>query len=203
MRLSKRWVLAGILGLLSLNVSAFSLERYVEGVHYTKVEGAAPLPNTVTEFFSFGCPHCYRLEPHMEEWLKTKPADVTFNRVPATWNKKFQVLAQLYYVLEELNMVEESMMKTFDYIHKQGRHIHNKADATAFLKTLGVADDKIDATWNADSVKAKVRGAGGLFAKNQVRGVPALLVNGQYQTSVSMAGSEQELFDVIRFLLSK
>ena len=71
------------------------------------------------------------------------------------------------------------------------------------MKTLGVADDKIDATWNADSVKAKVRGAGGLFAKNQVRGVPALLVNGQYQTSVSMAGSEQELFDVIRFLLSK
>ena len=37
----------------------------------------------VIEFFWYGCPHCYAMEPTVNAWLKTAPKDVVFKRVPA------------------------------------------------------------------------------------------------------------------------
>lgn len=202
MRIITGAFLAVALSVFSTSSWAF-MERYVEGVHYVKVKDATPKPGTVTEFFSFGCPHCSHLEPAVEAWLKTKPAKVKFDRVPATWNKKFQVLAQLYYTLESLNQLESSMAAVFDYIHKQGKHIHSAGAAQDFLVSLGMDRAAVKQAWNAEEIDDKLRAAAAAYARNQIRGVPAFLVNGQYQTSVSMAGSETELFKVVEFLMNK
>lgn len=196
-------VVFGLALLLSLNAAAFSMERFVEGVHYKTIGDAPVASKTVIEFFSFGCPHCNHLEPHVEEWLKAKPDTVKFERVPATWNKKFQVLAQLYYSLEALDKLGDNVPKTFDYIHKQGRHIHTQKEALDYMASLGISAEDAEQVWQSEGVKSKVQTAGALFSKYQVRGVPAILVNGKYQTSVSMAGSEKELFEVVNFLLNK
>ena len=37
----------------------------------------------VTEFFWYGCPHCFDFEPLLSAWVKKLPADVSFRRVPA------------------------------------------------------------------------------------------------------------------------
>src|SRR3990170_3537508 len=42
----------------------------------------------VVEVFWYGCPHCYSLEPYLEQWLKTKPDDVEFRRIPGVLGKK-------------------------------------------------------------------------------------------------------------------
>ena len=52
---------------------------YVEGRHY--LELALPQPTEtgnkieVREFFWYGCPHCFSLEPSLEKWLKTMPEE--------------------------------------------------------------------------------------------------------------------------------
>ncbi|MGH8119113.1 MAG: thiol:disulfide interchange protein DsbA/DsbL, partial [Gammaproteobacteria bacterium] len=37
----------------------------------------------VIEFFWYGCPHCFDLEPTLDKWLAAKPDDVEFRRIPA------------------------------------------------------------------------------------------------------------------------
>lgn len=203
MRIIKQCFVVVLLGLVSSAGWAFSLERYVEGVHYKKVEGTEYQPNTVMEFFSFGCPHCYDLEPVVETWLKTKPDAVSFSRVPATWNQKFAILGKLYYVIEALGVEEKAVPMVFDYIHKQGKTIASREDGQALLTGMGVSAADFDKAWSDDKVETKSNTAGRIFAANQIRGVPAMVVNGQYQTSVSMAGSPEEVFEVVNFLLTK
>ena len=61
-----------------------------EGLNYTRMVPAQPTAVPagqveVLEFFWYACPHCYDLDPLVEAWRKTKPAYVSFSRVPVTW----------------------------------------------------------------------------------------------------------------------
>lgn len=182
---------------------AFGVERYVEGVHYTRVADGAPAPGSVIEFFSFGCPHCAHFEPALEQWLQHKPAQANFSRVPATWNPRFEFLGRVYYTLVKLDMAETTSQAMFDHIHKDNKPLRDEKDVAAFLAERGVEKDRFEAAWNSAEVKANLQGAGQMLSRYKVGGVPAFLVAGQYMTSVSQAGSEAELFSVVEFLLTK
>ena len=203
MKRIKQSIVLLVMGLMCSNLWAFSLERYVEGVHYQKVANTERTPNTVMEFFSFGCPHCYHLEPVVDQWLATKPEAVQFSRVPATWNTNFRALGKLYYVVEKLGLEGKAMPAIFDYLHGQNKKIDGPKAAFAVLGSFGVTEAQVIEAWNDTGVETKTNTAGRIFGQYQIRGVPAFMVNGQYTTSVKMAGSEAELFEVVNFLLGK
>lgn len=203
MGIIKNLVCAVVFAVCSSGTFAFSLERYTEGVHYTKVAGAEAKPNTVMEFFSYGCPHCYHLESDVEAWMDKKPESIQFNRVPATWNAPFQTLAQLYFALENMSELDKAHKAAFDYLHNDKKSIRSMKDALVFAKEQGLDEGVFTIAWNDKQVKSKLNESGKLFAKFKIRGVPAMVVNGQYSTSVSMAGSEKELFEIVDFLLKK
>ena len=68
-------LLASLLG----NVAVASID---EGIEYKLVKPAQPTITTkkveVIELFWYGCPHCYKLEPHMKEWLAKKNRKTLF-----------------------------------------------------------------------------------------------------------------------------
>ena len=72
-------VVVSVLSLLA--VSGASALDMVEGKQYTRIKNALPAEKgkkiEVIEFFSYGCPHCNDLEPFLQEWMKTLPADVS------------------------------------------------------------------------------------------------------------------------------
>ena len=84
----------------------------VEGTNYMRLKSPQPVETgkniEVIEFFSYGCPHCGELEPHLQTWLKSKPADVTFRRVPVMFQPRWENLARVYYTLDALG--EESKL---------------------------------------------------------------------------------------------
>ena len=192
-----------VMGLMNSAALALSMERYVEGVHYVKVDGAQHMPDSVVEFFSFGCPHCYHLETDLEHWLSSKPGAVQFSRVPATWNSKFRQLAQAYYVIAALGLEEKAVPKVFHHIHKDKQTLSSASDLANLLQDLNVDPDQVEELWNSEAVATNLARAGQTFTKYQLRGVPAVVVNGQYKTTVRMAGSSAELFEVVNFLLGK
>jgi len=59
----------------------------------------------VTEFFWYGCPHCYNLEPYIERWQKSAPPDVELRRIPAVFNARWGHDAAIYYTIEALGLV--------------------------------------------------------------------------------------------------
>ena len=96
-----------------------------EGVNYTRMVPAQPTsvpPGQVEvlEFFWYGCPHCYALDPKVESWRKSKPAYITFSRVPVMWMEGHRSTARLYYALEDMGKIEQLHSKVFEEIHVNG-----------------------------------------------------------------------------------
>src|SRR5689334_12596404 len=58
----------------------------------------------VVEFFWYGCPHCYNLEPYIERWEKSAPPDVQLRRIPAVFNQRWAHDAAIFYTFEALGV---------------------------------------------------------------------------------------------------
>ena len=66
--------------------------KYKEGTHFTRFVPTQPTMGSpdeveVAEFFWFGCPHCFDLEPFMARFEENLPTGVRVVRVPVTWNR--------------------------------------------------------------------------------------------------------------------
>jgi thiol-disulfide isomerase/thioredoxin len=75
----------------------------------------------VIEFFSYGCPHCADLEPHLQAWLKRLPADVQVRRVPVAFQPAWENLARVYYTLELMGEDAKLTPDVFSAIHGGNR----------------------------------------------------------------------------------
>ena len=64
--------------MLSLSVNA---AQFKEGEHYKILELEASKKPTVTEFFSFFCPHCNTFEPIIQQLKAQLPEDAKFQKV--------------------------------------------------------------------------------------------------------------------------
>ena len=74
----------------------------------------------VLEFFWYACPHCYDIDPLVEAWRKTKPAYVSFSRVPVTWSEGHRALARLFYTVKILGKLDQLHGEIFKEIHVNG-----------------------------------------------------------------------------------
>lgn len=136
----------------------------------------------VTEFFWYGCPHCFDLEPIINRWTRALPDDVHFRRVPALFNPKWVSGARLYYTLEALNLVVPLHEKVFAAIHEGHlRLLDDEAVLFEWMERHGVERQKFTAAWNAPGLQARVLEAQRLTQESGIGGVPALIVNGRYQ----------------------
>lgn len=177
--------------------------NFVEGKDY-KVLASPSLPSTpgmieVREFFWYGCPHCFRLDPFIAEWLKTKPKDVNFVRTPAALNSVWEGNARGYYAVEMLGMAEKTHAPLFNTIHEKQVRIFDEKSLANFYRNYGVDPAKFHGLYNSFAVTGKVSQAKALAQKYQLEGVPAVVVNGKYIVS----GENGKVIDVTNFLIEK
>jgi thiol:disulfide interchange protein DsbA len=152
----------------------------------------------VTEAFWYGCPHCYAAEPFFQQWLETKPDYVTFVRLPITWDRVPIVHARVYYTAEALGKVEEVHEALFREIHENRNPLVTEEALIAFFSRFGVSAEDFTAAWNSPAViEVKLPRANEFMRRYEVDGVPAVVSNGKYTTSVSEAGGHEALFELI------
>lgn len=94
---------------------------------YEEITPAQPTANPakveVIEFFWYGCPHCYSFEPSLSKWLKTKPDNVDFIRIPAVFSEEWGNHAKAYFTAEALGVVDAVHSDLFDGVQKLNRKI--------------------------------------------------------------------------------
>jgi thiol:disulfide interchange protein DsbA len=156
----------------------------------------------VLEFFWYGCPHCYHMEADLEKWLKNKPENVAFERVPAPLNSRWTPHAQYFYTAEILGLMDKLHTPLFAAIHDKKRKIFDKESLIDFAVEQGVDREKFIEAWNSFGVYVKVQNAKKLGQRYQLDGVPAMGINGKYMTSGSRAGSYSKMFDVVNQLVA-
>ncbi len=168
----------------------------IEGTHYTRLSQPAPVSAPagkieVVEFFSYGCPHCYTLEPTLEAWSKRLPPDVVFRRIPVGFNALYENYQKIYFALEAMGEVDKMHAKVFNAIHQQRQRLDKEADIAAFMQANGVDGAKFMDQYKSFSVQSKVRQAKQLSEAYKIEGVPTMGVQGRFVTSGSQAGSNE------------
>lgn len=209
MRVLARCLLAIAALTTTFACSAQSAAQYEEGKQYRKVrEAIAPADAkriSVEEFFWYGCPHCYALDPVIGAWAKGKPADVDFVRVPNTLGRPEGALhAKAFYTAEVLNVFDKMHPALFDAIHKQNMLLNNEAQiANVFNRTTGLMPDLFASTFKGFTVDARFRKSEQLSKTYGIASVPVVVVGGKYSTSASMAGGNEQMLKVVDFLVAK
>ena len=145
----------------------------------------------VIEFFWYGCPHCYAVEPAVEAWLKRLPADVVFRRVPPALGQSWVPHAQAFYAFEVLGVLPTVHRAFFDAIHRDRLQVGSWPAMKQWLERNRIAPAKYEEAVRSFSVENSVRKAARMGANYQVSGVPSFAIHGRYTVASGEVPEEQ------------
>ncbi len=191
--------LACAIGFANMGVQAAD---YVAGKDYKvlsnpeKISGDAII---VREFFWYGCPHCYSLNPHMEKWAKTKDKDVAFFKTPAALNPVWEASARGFYAAQLLGFENKTHDALFNAIHKDGKNLYDQASLSKWYASQGVDQKKFNSLYNSFAVGTKIGRSQAGAKRYQLTGVPAVVVQGKYVVT----GEGATVAKVVDFLVDK
>jgi thiol:disulfide interchange protein DsbA len=178
-----------------------------EGFEYTVLSppiptNVAPGQSEVTELFWYGCPHCLALEGTMNRFQQTKPANVVFQRVPATLTPRWAYHAKLFYVGKMLDPAGQKGVhgKIFNALQVQRRTINTDDAMIRFFTEQGFTEDQVKGALNSMEMRAMLARSDEVGSMSHADSVPTIIVNGKYLTSPSKVGSEEKLLQVIDYL---
>ncbi len=200
-----RLIVACLLSLATLVASCEEL--YQEGKHYqllvTPIPVEKPGKVEVVELFWYGCPHCFHFEPIINKWLKQKPADVVFRRIPAVFAENWVPHARAFYAAEALGIMSTFHPALFKAMHEEGQQISDEAGMVRFAVLQGINEAQFKAAYNGFSIDGKVKQAMRYTRDSGITGVPSIIVNGKYRTGAQLAGGSDEVLKVIDFLVAR
>ena len=182
----------------------------VEGTHFVRL--STPVAVTlsspdkkieVVEFFWYGCPHCFAVEPVLETWTRGLAADVAFRRVPVGFALPHQTHQKLFYALEEMGLLATQHRRVFNAIHMQNLRLNSEAEIVGFMTAGGVDGAKFTDAFRSFNVNTKASRARQLSEAYKIDGVPALGIHGRFYTAASLAGSHEKAVAVADFLIQR
>ena len=181
--------------------------QFEEGTHYkvvsqAKVQGQP----TVTEFFSFYCPHCFtfekvhlpNLKKGLDEGIKFEQKHVDFIGGPMGVE-----MTKALAVMQTLKVGDQVKKPLFSAIHDARKQFSTGADVKQLFVDNGVDGDKYDKAMNSFMVNAKVKKWKKEQIDSGIRGVPALIVNGKYQVEMGSLESAEQLSELVNYLAKK
>jgi thiol:disulfide interchange protein DsbA len=118
-------------------------------------------------------------------------------RIPAPWNAVAVLHARAYYTAEALGKTDEIDGPFFNEFHVNRNFLDTEAKIASFFAKHGVDETTFTNTFNSFAVDAKIKRAEDLVKRYRVPSTPAVVVNGKYLTSGSMAGSYEQWFAII------
>lgn len=168
----------------------------VAGEHYRVVDNPERrrpgAPIVVTEFFSYGCIHCFNFEPLLEDWLRDLPEDVRFERSPAGFNPMWAMLARAYLALERAGGLEANHERFFRAIHDNGRQFRNVEEIADFVAGRGVERQAFLDAYNSLEVRRRQAEEDARQRRLAIASTPTVVVAGRYAVSMD-AGRRQAL----------
>ena len=155
----------------------------------------------VLEVFMYSCPHCFHLEPTIDKWLKTKPDNVEFRRMPAVFGAKVEPHARAFYAAELMGVEHKYSAAAFDALHVKKQSIWDEDALVELAEAQGIDGAEFRKAYNSFFVGMKVNRAKEMVTRYGIDGVPAIVVNGKYRTSPSQTGSRDKMVLVVDYLI--
>lgn len=203
--MKRSWLL-----LLALLVTPlWAADEFKPNVDYQVIEGTkAPIKAgsvVVEEFFSYGCPWCFKIEGTLETWRKSLPKSVTFKRVPVVFESGWEWYAKAYYIALQTNQESAITPKIFNAIHEKKEKLNSSDSMEKFLVANGVSADVAKSGLNQSAlIDSNLVKDMNTMREYRVMAVPCLIVNGRYRTDLQLAkGDIKRLIKITDYLIEK
>lgn len=192
--------------LLLLPSLAFA-ETFVAGTDYQVITSPTAVASgktaTVTEFFSYGCPWCFKLEAPLEAWVKQQGSKIHFERIPVVFHKEWELYAQAFYIAQTVGQADKLSPILFKTIQIDKKPLNTSTSMTEFLVSQGLDKTLVESAFaHSPTIELLVKNGMVTMAKYQINGVPAFVVNGRYKTDLEMAKSPERLLQILDHLIS-
>lgn len=166
----------------------------------------------VIEFFAYTCPHCYALDPLLENWIKKQGNAITFKRVHVSDQRAIPPL-KLFLTLETMGKADELQSKIFNAVHVERVRLFSDAAVLEFIARTGVDKQKFSDIYNSFTIQTKLNRAAQQMEAYKINSWPTLIIDGRFVTSPSMAavslgrtteeGQNQALLPVLDWLVAR
>ena len=200
MRILKLFPLAMILMLSNVGLASDTTQKYVQISNQSQTESDKIV---IYEFFWYGCPHCYNLEPTMDRIEANLEKDTILIKIPVALRDTWEVHAKAYYALQQMKLDDNLHEKIFTEIHINTNRLDTKEKLTQFIKEEGYNSKRFSEIFDSFGTDLRVKKASRLANQYQISSVPTLIINGKYKTSGSLVSSYEELYDVVQLLINK
>ncbi|WP_394213545.1 thiol:disulfide interchange protein DsbA/DsbL [Enterovibrio calviensis] len=200
-------MLKKVLAFAAVTMLAFSAHaaRFNAGEDYQVLNLPKTESPTVTEFFSFYCPHCFKSQGLMEELKKQIPENVAFNKnhVSFMGGNMGKSLSKAQATAIMLGVEEKMMPVIFNRIHLLQKPPRNDEELRQMFIDEGVDAEQYDGTFNSFAANAMANRFDKGFQASGLRGVPAVIVNGKYHVTPKTVKSTDDYFELVNFLLTQ
>ena len=171
--------------------------RYQEGLHYFELDEETPVPAgtmELVEVFSY-----------IDSWVKRKPENLAFSRIPVVFGRKeWEIYARAYVTAEMMGLGEDAHKAMMDKIWKEQAVMRNMEELSEFYSSLGVDAKQFLATSKSFAVDARMRKEQKLVQIYGIRGTPSLVLNGKYRIAGNEAvPSFDAMLDVVDYLIAR
>ena len=158
----------------------------------------------VLEFFSYGCPHCSDFHPLVSQWAAKLPKDVSFRRVPVSFNRpEWARLSKIYFALEATGDLAKLDTAVFLAIHEQRVVFKTDEAVVSWTASKGADSKKFGDALASFSMQSKVQRADQEATGAHISGVPALAVDGKFLINNEAAGNYEELLKITDGVIAK
>jgi len=202
----KRW-LFGLALLTLVSGSAFAQLAFIEGSDYERisqpVKTSQPDKVVVTEIFWYGCPHCFRFEPYAVRWSASLPDGVVFEQVPSSLNSRWTEHARAYYAFQVMGVIEQTHEAFFDALHLKRQRLNSVDSIAEWVAEQGLDEAAFREAYYSFPVETLMRKNAQREKRYGHNGVPAVIINGKYLVSGSLAGSNERMIEIMNFLVQQ
>lgn len=197
---------ATLMSAFVLPAVAFAAEPQV-GKEFKMISPALASPKDkieVVEFFSYGCNHCSDFHPIISQWAAKLPKDVSFRRIPVSFNRpEWARLSKTYYALEATGDLAKLDAAVFIAIHEQRVPFKSDEAVIAWVGSKGADAKKFGEAFSGFSMQAKVQRADQDASAARIGGVPSLAVDGRYLINNEAASSYEDLLKITDSVVAK
>jgi thiol:disulfide interchange protein DsbA len=213
------WLLA-----LAFSTGSQAADTWTQGKNYFLIErprvpAVEPGKVEVTEVFSYACPACNVFQPYMRQLQKSLPANAVLDYLPASFNpsEDWPMFQLAFFSAQALGIAAQTQDAMFDAVWKTGElavvdpdnqriksHLPTIEDAARFYnRSTGVAVEKFLSASKSFAVDVKVRSAEDAILAYGVDRTPTLVVNCKYRLTVQSAGGNDEVVELVKWLVAK
>lgn len=192
---------------LSILMLAFSVQaaQFKAGEDYQVLDRPKTETPSVSEFFSFYCPYCYRSQDLMTQLKKNLPEGTPFqkNHVSFMGGQMGKALNRAYATMIMLDVEDKLVPEIFNRIQNTKTPPRTEAELRQIFIDAGVDPKKFDGSFNSFAANAMANRFDKSFQDSGLTGVPAVIVNGKYHVTPKTLKSEDDYFKLVNFLLTQ